>query len=731
MLPTDYSLPTNEDTPANVNKNDIFSPKSIAVIGASRNPEKIGYQVLANIINGNYEGLIFPVNPKADNILNIRTYKHIKDISDQVELAIIIVPAPVVPDIVQECADIKVRTVVIISAGFKETGPDGEALEQQITNIAHKHNMKIIGPNCLGFINTDINLNATFSATDAKPGNIVLFSQSGAFGTAILDWANQVNIGFKYFVSIGNKAVVDENFLLDMWTQKHRDTNENLIFAGYLEDIKKGQEFMEIASNLSQKHPVIILKPGKSEQASKAISSHTGSMATQDVIVNAALKQSGCIRVSGIEEMFDTIQILSRQSIPRGNRVAIITNAGGPAVTATDMIDESPLEMAELSESTKLSLKEKLPPASSVQNPIDVMGDALADRYQTAIETTLLDENVDSILTLLTPQAITEVEKTASMISQKYRKYPFKPIITSFIGGETTAKGITVLNQHQMPIFRYPGDAIRALSNAFKYTRTLNLPRYKIPKPDVESDARRIAQKIITSAKDPNIVGDNSEYLAQSYGIRVPPSVFLDPSEPVPANVSVQIGFPVAVKISSPLLLHKTEFSAVKLGVKSQKSLGHAVTDLNSAWKSNFGNNTNYQIQIQKMITGENLIIGFKQHPSFGPIILFGLGGIFTEVFNDTSQRIAPVSTTTAVEMIYETKASQILTGFRGKDPSDIDSIVETIEMVSQIAIDNPEIAEFDINPFIVLNDGHGGYAVDVKIILQSADPKKECPNDE
>lgn len=700
MTPTDRSQSSN---------NNLLTPRSIAVIGASRDPEKIGHQILLNILKGGFQGSVYPVNPKAEDILELRSYKSVVEIPAEVDLAVIVIPAQFVPEVMKECATKKVSTVVIISAGFKETGDEGFKLEKEVAKIANEANINVIGPNCLGFMNTDIKLNATFSATTAKSGNIILFSQSGAFGTAILDWANKVNLGFKYFISIGNKAVVDENYLLDLFVNELKDDNQNLIFAGYLEDFKNGQSFMRLASQLSQNHPIIILKPGKSEQGSKAISSHTGSMTTQDAVVEAALKQSNCIRVNGIEEMFDTIQVLSRQSLPRGNKVAIITNAGGPSVAATDQVEASLLEMADISETTRYTLQHQLPPAASVHNPIDVLGDAKADRYDKAIEAAALDENVDIILTLLTPQAVTEVEKTAGVITEKYRKYPFKPIVAVFIGGETTAKGIDILNQYQMPIFDNSEDAVRVLSNIYRYKANLDKKPY--PPEITLSGCQRSAD-----LTDEIIVGEKSESIVNSCGIDVPKSVFLPPRKTTP-EISTSIGFPVVAKIASPKLLHKTEFDAVRLSIASQKELEDAIQELHKSWMDNFGTDTDYQIQIQKMLKGQDLIIGFKRDPNFGPAILFGAGGIFTELFKDTSQRIVPIDPDTAREMILETKTSEMLKGFRGQKPYDFESVVNAIVRVSQIAVENPQIKEFDINPFIVLEEGCGGYAVDVKII--------------
>ena len=407
-----------------------FSPRSVAVVGASSNPAKIGSQILNNIITGGFEGKIYPVNLKTKKIQGLEVYRSVVDIGGDVDQVIIAVPAAVVPQVISDCAKKSVPGVTIISSGFKESGPEGAALEKQVQEIAVAAGISVIGPNCLGFINNDINLNATFSAVHPQKGNLIMFSQSGAFGTAVLDWASKVNLGFKYFVSLGNKTIVNESTLLSNWGPQLVENNENIIISGYLEDIVHGRTFMKLCSALAHKHPIVLLKSGGTERSQEAISSHTGSLATDDSIIDTAFQQSGCIRVRGIQELFDTLQLLARQSIPRGNRIAIVTNAGGPGIIATQRIEESNLAFADIDESTKQRLKQFLPESASLNNPIDILGDATAVTYEKTIETTLLDENVDAVIAILTPQTSTQVEKTASTIIEKNRKYPFKPLIS-------------------------------------------------------------------------------------------------------------------------------------------------------------------------------------------------------------------------------------------------------------------------------------------------------------
>ncbi len=708
MLPTDQ-LPSYDRF------HKAFTPSSIAVIGASDNPSKIGSKILSNIIEGGYAGRIYPINPHAQEIAGLKVYQKVTDIPQEIDHAVIAVPATIVPTVLQDCATKKISGVTIISAGFKETGETGKLLEEQIKRIAQEGNILLLGPNCLGFMNTDIKLNATFSATQAKSGNIILFSQSGAFGTAILDWANKVNLGFKYFISLGNKAVLNEKDFLNFWTHVFEDNTDDLVFAGYLEDITDGRRFMQIASKLSKKHPIIIHKPGKSKEALLAMSSHTGAMATKDRIIGAALHQSGCIRVDDIQSMFDVLQILSRESIPRGNRVAIVTNAGGPGVSTTDSIKDTPLTLAHLSEATIYRLQQFLPGESSVKNPIDILGDATADRYEKALEAVQVDENVDAVIVLLTPQAVTEVEKTAGIIAEKYRKYPYKPIIPSFIGGEIIGPGIDILNYSQMPIFTNPIQAVHALAATYMYRKSLEQKEFNPLIP--------IPQQPITSPlpSSSSITGKEAEQLVQAYGITVPWSTYLLPNQEITGELVKELRFPLVAKLSAPQLLHKTEVSGVRLNIKDPHELLLAVNEIKASWERHFPGNTDYKIQLQEFFAdGEQMILGFEQDPTFGPVLLAGAGGILTELFEDFSQRISPVDEQEARAMLEETKAFKLLTGFRGKAPRDIHALTQTIARLSKLALEHPEIKEFDINPLIVLNEGSGCYAVDVKIVLHN-----------
>lgn len=710
MHPIDLHQHTAAPVPRDHKK--ILSPQTIAVIGASQDPSKIGSRILTNITEGGFTGQVYPVNLTAKTIQGYRTYPSVADIPTTVDHAVVAIPAKGVPAVLDQCGKKGISEVTVISAGFKESGQEGEQLERELATIAHTYSISLFGPNCLGFINMEHSLNATFSAASAKPGNLILFSQSGAFGTAILDWAQNVNLGIRYFVSLGNKAVIDETDLLARWLEEYADNTENLIFAGYLEDIRQGRTFMRIASQLACRHPVIILKSGKGSASQQAISSHTGALTTEDRVVETALKQSNCLRVNDIQQLFDTILILSRQSVPAGNHVAIITNAGGPGVVTTDLIEESSLTMANFSETTRYSLQHSLPPEANTSNPIDVLGDADASRFKRSLELALMDENVDSAIVILTPQAVTQIEATAGVISEVYKRYPFKPVITTFVGGTAVKQSVDMLNRYHMPIYPYPGQAVSALEFAFRYRSVQDLQTF--------DDGSAIPQTSDTLS-DPSgcIIGKRADDFVQQYHIPIPQTHYLDPGQTPDETFLNTITFPVIAKLVSPLILHKTELSAVSRDIHTDEDLITAITNLNTIWQRSFPNSYSYSVQIQECISdGDEVIIGFSRDPSFGPVLTFGAGGILAELIDDVSQRIAPITAEDAHVMITETKLSPLLTGYRGKTRRDVHSISIILEKVSRMALEHPEIKEFDINPYFVLNEGLGGRAVDITILL-------------
>jgi acetyltransferase len=697
----------------------ILSPQTIALIGASQTPGKLGFEILNNLIKFEFKGKVYPINPHASEILGQKVYPHIQKIKSAIDLAIICIPAPLVAQALRECAAKKVAGAVIISAGFKEMGAEGVAREQELAQIIAQTGIRVIGPNCLGIINPANNLNGSFAEGIPKKGNVGLISQSGAMAVAITDWACRAEVGFSKIISLGNKLDVEENELLAFLGN---DTATRVVLL-YLESINAGNKFMELAKKVSLEKPIVVVKSGTSEQGSKAIFSHTGSLAGSNMAITAALKQSGAIRAESVEDMFDLARAFSSQPVPAGNRIAIITNAGGPGVMATDALAGTDLALAVFETATTEKLQKSLPTAANILNPVDIIGDALADRYQSALEAVMADPNVDVVLVLLTPQVMTEKEKTANIIIEMKQKYPQKTIITSFIGGKNIEYAVSRMQEYGVPNF-YPERAIRVIDSMVKYSiwRTKQNDQKKKKKVvcargkhlDLHQEIR---QEIKLQARQLNY--KLTAKLLKTYQV-YHPEIKLARTEDEVVRFSRQIGYPVVLKISSPEILHKTEVGGVRVDLKNE-------SEVKKAFREIFANVSNLKLQskvfgvlVQKMYEfGKEVIIGMKRDPSFGPLLMFGLGGIYVEVMKDVSFRVAPISLAEAEEMINEVKAVKLLKGVRGESPSDIMKLAETLLCISNLAIEFPEIKEMDINPLLVQKKGQGVVAVDTRFIIQ------------
>jgi len=693
----------------------LFSPKSIAVIGASTNPSKLGHVVLKNIITSGYPGKIYPVNPKADEILGYKVYKSISEIPDPVDLAVIVIPAKYVNSVVEECGKKKVPAIIVITAGFKEVGHEGLERELKLKELCKKYNIAALGPNCLGMIDTATPYNASFADGHPKKGNIAFASQSGAMMTGILDWSLTEGIGFSKFISLGNKAVLNEtDFIEALGNDEH-----TRVILMYIEDIVEGRRFLKVAKEVTLKKPVIVIKSGVTAAGAKAATSHTGSLAGSDVAYETAFKQTGVLRAETINELFDLAIAFSTQPIPKGNKVAIITNAGGPGIVATDACEKSGLHIAKLSDVTKQTLREHLPPAASVNNPVDVLGTATAKDYAMAAETVLKDESVDMVLVILTPQAVTEPVETAKLLSEIHKKYPEKPIFTAFMGGIGVKESDEILTENKIPCFDFPERAISGMAALYEYktiierTKKETYPQFIVDKAKVE--------KIIQKVREDNrviLLGHEAHEITRAYGIDTAIiKLARTPEEAV--KIANELGYPVVMKISSPQIVHKSDIGGVVVGVNSDKEVVMHFEEIMNNVKTKVPNAKIYGIDIQKMLPkGRELIVGMSKDPQFGPLIMFGLGGIYVNFLKDVSFRLAPLSKEDAYEMINETKAGLLLKGVRGEKPGDIDATAETILRISQLVLDFPEIAELDINPLFGYDKGSGTTAVDVKITL-------------
>lgn len=696
----------------------LFKPRSVAVIGASRDPNKVGHAILKNIIESGYKGRVYPVNPKADSVLGLTAYKSVLDIPDEVDLAVIVIPAQNVLDVMEECGRKGVKFAVVISAGFKEIGGEGIEREKKLVEIARKYGIRVVGPNCLGIIDMHTPINATFGPQPQRKGGIAFISQSGALLTAILDWSSKVGIGFSNIVSLGNKADLNETDFVEYLGENP----ETKVILLYLESISDGRRFIQVTSAVSRKKPIVLLKGGVTEAGARAALSHTGAMAGGATALKAAMKKAGVILVSSLSELFDIAIAFANQPIPQGGRVGIVTNAGGGGVVTSDLAILRGLKLASLSPSTIDVLRKSLPPMAAIYNPVDVLGDARADRYRVAIETLLRDPNVDALITILTPQAVTEPEETAKVIIEMSRLYIEKPILSVFIGGEKVEKAVKLLIDNGIPVYDMPEKAVAALSGMVMY-RELREYLAKIAESiEVYDVDKSTALSIIRKALQENrrvLLESEAKDLVKSYGIPVAPTK-LARNEEEAVEIANSMGYPVVLKIASPDITHKSDVGGVVMNIRSDEEVREAFRTIIINVRRYAPNASIYGVVVQKMVPkGREVIIGTTKDPVFGHIIMFGLGGVYTELFKDVSFRLAPLSLYEAKEMVMETKAYTLLKGFRGEPPADIPSVINTLIRVSKLVTDVPQIVEMDINPLFVYEEGVGALAVDVKIVVE------------
>ena len=706
------------------NLDKMFNPKSIAVVGTNNAKGTVPYDILFNILKTEFSGIVFPVSPGEKSICSVKAYKYVIDISDPVDLAIIVFPSAVCHMALEQCGQKGIKCVVIISAGFKEVGEKGLEREKQLRQIAEKYDISIIGPNCLGIINTDplINLNASFARKMPEQGHIGFLSQSGALCTAVLDYALAKHIGFSKFISFGNKVDISE---IDLIYYLMEDDETKVILL-YLEEITDGRALIKAAQDVIRKSgkAVLILKSGRTEAGAYAAASHTGSLAGNDEICDAAFKQAGIIRCDNIEEMFNIAIAFAYQPAPKSNKVAIITNAGGPGVLTTDAAIRDGLQLAKFSEETTREFKKALPATANIKNPVDVIGDARADRYNIALNGAFRDHGVDAVFVILTPQSMTDIEAIAKEVVKVSNQYS-KPVYASFMGEADVAVGVDILLRNKIPHYILPESMCRSFSRAYQFYRDLDKdPHQQHFLTDIDIKA---AQSIIDEA-----IRNNHLYLPENesgkilaiYGIRVIKSDLATSPEEA-ASIAQKTGFPVVMKIVSDDIIHKSDVKGVVVNVNSAEEARKNYTIITENVLQIKPDAKIKGIQVSKMILdGEEVILGVKRDESFGPVIMFGLGGIYVEVFKDVSFRIAPFDEKTADSMLKEVRSYKILEGIRGKRPSDIAAIRDCLMRLSQLAIECPQISELDINPLIVLDEGKGCYVADSRIMLNATNAK-------
>jgi acetyl coenzyme A synthetase (ADP forming)-like protein len=713
------------------NLDAIFSPESVAIVGASNTPGKVGHDIFANILKGGYTGTLYPVNPKARSILSVKAYPTLSDIPDPVDLAIIILPPEASLAAVEESVRKGIKGIVIVSAGFREVGGEGLEIENRIVSICKNAGIRLVGPNCLGVINPvpSISMNASFSARMPAPGNISFISQSGALCTAVLDFAADRNIGFSKFISIGNKADVDE---LDLLQYLHEDMDTAVIML-YLEELKRGTEFISIVKEITsgiRSTPVLVIKSGRTREGARAAASHTGALAGTEAVYEAIFRQAGILRVDSIDELFDYANAFSYKQesalgkqirkMPAGNRVAIVTNAGGPGILATDMTVSSDLELARFQKETIEELANHLPSAANLQNPVDIIGDASQERYENALRTVIKDEGVDGALVILTPQSMTNALATAEAIVRVARGSR-KPILCCFMGIIDVSAGVKYLQEHGYPVYRFPENAAKAFGALYRYARWLHrehLAQFDLTH-DKEGAARVIAQYL--AAGKTRLGEIDSIELLKCYGFPVLSAQLAKNGEEA-AEIAENITFPVVMKIVSPQILHKTDAGGVVIGIKNKEEAKTAFNDIVQGAKKFNPDAVIDGVMVEKMADrGGEVILGMSRS-SFGPLLMFGLGGIFVEVFQDVVFRLGAIGRNEARRMIREIKGYKLLDGFRGRPKSDIEALERAVVSLSDMAANHPEIKEMDINPLLVHPAGQGITVADCRIILETTD---------
>jgi len=706
----------------------IFSPKTVAVIGATEKQGSVGRTVIWNLISSPFGGTVYPVNPKRENILGIRAYPNIKDLPDQIDLAIIVTPAPTVPGIIEECVEAGVKGAIVISAGFKEVGPEGAELESQILEYARKGKMRVVGPNCLGVMNPLTGLNATFATSIAQPGNVAFISQSGALCTSVLDWSFKEHVGFSAFVSIGSMLDVGWGDLIyHLGDDPH---TESIVI--YMETIGDARSFMSAAREVALAKPIIVIKPGRTEGAARAAASHTGSLTGSDEVLEAAFRRCGVLRVNTIGEIFSMSEVLAKQPRPKGPHLTILTNAGGPGVLAVDALITSGGKLAEISPDAMSKFNEFLPPQWSHNNPVDILGDASPERYAQAFEVAAADENSDGLLVVLTPQAMTDPTATAEALKDYAQSYD-KPILASWSGGQDIAAGESILNKAGIPTFIYPDTAAEAFAYMWKFTDNLQALYETVSlRHDAEAKLdREAASAIIDKARNSGrflLTEAESKELLATYGIPTVPTHIATNADEAVAKAK-ELGYPVVLKLHSETVTHKTDVGGVKLNLKDEQAVRSAFEAIKKGVSEKHSVDDFLGVTVQPMIKLEDayeLIIGSSIDPQFGPVVLFGMGGTLVEVFKDRALGLPPLNPTLARRMIERTTIFKALQGIRGRQPVDIDALEQLLVHFSQLVAEQRWIKELDINPLLASHDGL--LALDARVLIHEGKDESTLP---
>lgn len=689
----------------------FFKARGVAVIGASSNPRKLSYGILKNLIQFNYPGEVYPVNPGSTDILGKPCYAEISAVPDPVELAVVVLPAAATPEALEACGQRGIKAVVIISGGFKEVGSGGQDLEKQCLAIAARYGMRLIGPNCVGTVNLHNGLNTTFISGLPEVGGIGFVSQSGAVCGGVVDHVQDKKVGFSHFISLGNEADVTETDMVEYLGEDETTT----VIAAYVEEIRDGRRFLEVAKKVTRVKPIVLLKAGRTSAGARAVSSHTGSLAGAHASYQAAFKQSGVIEVNTVAELFDVAMAFDFQPLPTGKRAVIITNAGGPAALASDALSANGLTLEDLEESTRATLRQHLNPSAQVGNPVDMLGGAEGKDYGLAVEALLKDQNVDIVLPILVPQALVNPIEVAQAIVDA-SKGSLKPVLSCIMGDISVEGARQTLHSNRVPMYAYPESMGSVLKAMLAYAE------WKCkPAPQIETLAGidiNAAQGCLRAPGTPSVLGEaETRPVLAAYGIPVVKGGMAASPEEA-ARLAADLGFPVVMKIVSPQILHKSDLGGIRLNLQDAQAVKTAYERMFSEIHTKMPEAKLEGVLIEPMAPqGREVIVGLKRDKGFGPVVMFGLGGIYVELFKDVSFRVAPVSAQEAREMILETQAGKLLTGYRGAPKADLDAVVACIQRLGQLALDFPEIEEAEVNPLLVFEEGRGALALDGRIL--------------
>jgi acetyltransferase len=692
-------------------------PRSIAVVGASRRRDSIGGAILHNLLSQPFQGPVYPVNSQAAHVQSVPAYPTVEAIPGPVDLAVIVVPASQVLDVVESCGKKGVKALVVISAGFREVGGEGLKRETALREAARRHGMRLVGPNCLGVLNTDpgVMLNATFAPVQPPPGRIAFSSQSGALGLAILDYARALNLGISHFVSVGNKADVSGNDLLEHW---EKDPGTDVILL-YLESFGNPGKFTQIARRVSRTKPIVAVKSGRTPSGSRAASSHTGALAGSDAAVEALFHQSGVIRTDTIEELFDTALLLGSQPVPTGPRVGILTNAGGPGIMAADACESAGLKLPSLEQKTVKGLRAFLPPEASTRNPVDMIASAGAESFESALRLLVQDKNLDAIIVIFVPPLTTGAQEVARAILAG-ASGSRKPVLSCFMGSHGVPESLRSLNEGHIPSFAFPEAAARTLARVVRYGVWRSSPPGKAPSPS-GIDRPRARSVLARAGAGEWLAVPLLHDLLSAYGIRTNP-IRIAANRGEAAATAKSVGYPAVLKLRSPDVVHKSDVDGVRLGIRSEEEAARAFDEIAMALKGADPKARFEGVTVERMVQGGvEMIVGVTRDPSFGPIVLFGLGGVSVELLGDVSLRLAPLTDRDVDEMVREIRGYRLLEGYRGSPPVNVEGVKDILVRVSLLAVENPEVAELDLNPVLAFPGDRPAIALDARLKLGAA----------